>query len=360
MSQEQAVTLNNDVLVGYTETRGGHAWHYRLDLQGAEGGMVHKLGLSNNHFPGPIPKEVAEKFFDLNVSRRQLYIRSASGDILPILDYAAWCADDNDSVMGIHSDGYQGHQYKEWLYDNVLRLVNGVAGLGSLAYLKKRAVAFASIEVPENIKTPEGVEFRPWLMATTSFNGQIPTTYKRGKTFPLCDNTMQALLGEKGFEFRVKHTRNSLLRIKDAQQALALIEEVADETAAEIAALCQYRVTEDQFQAFLSQLVPMPEVEAKDINVRDYSTRSATMAANKREKLNELYRMDGRAAPWQGTAFGILQATNTYAQHYAIQRNVESRYQRNMESVISGKARQSDIDAMALLQKICDRQLVAA
>jgi hypothetical protein len=52
---------------------------------------------------------------------------------------------------------------------------------------------------------------------------------------------------------------------------------------------------------------------------------------------------------------------NTYQTHEATQRNVKDhRACRNMENVLSGKIAQTDNDALALLAKVCDRQLVAA
>jgi len=46
MSSETSVWLNQNTLIGHTDTR-GHAWHYRAVDQGDE----------SNHYPGAIPIE---------------------------------------------------------------------------------------------------------------------------------------------------------------------------------------------------------------------------------------------------------------------------------------------------------------
>ena len=48
--------------------------------------------------------------------------------------------------------------------------------------------------MPDTIATPDGVTFRPNLLATTSFDGSIATTYKRTVTITVCDNTRELWL----------------------------------------------------------------------------------------------------------------------------------------------------------------------
>ncbi len=55
---------------------------------------------------------------------------------------------------------------------------------------------------PTTITTPEGVEFRPNLLATTSFDGSIATTFKRTVTATVCDNTRELALAEKAQQSR--------------------------------------------------------------------------------------------------------------------------------------------------------------
>ena len=79
------------------------------------------------------------------------------------------------------------------------------------------------VSVPESITTPEGVVFRPNLLATTSFDGSIATTFKRTVTDVVCDNTREAALAEKGQAYKVKHSRYSHAQLAPAREALAMV-----------------------------------------------------------------------------------------------------------------------------------------
>jgi phage/plasmid-like protein (TIGR03299 family) len=350
MSQETLKSLNTNVLVGL-----GHIpWHNDEALKDQE----------SNLYPGFIPVEdVIRRLFNFDVQTEPIWVKSPiTGKLFEVPGFKAQVPDNAEKVFGIHSDGYVGHQYKKWLLEYVAVLIeNGLSGIHTAGKLKDGAIGWVEIGVPEVYKTVQGVDFRSRLLATTSFNADISTIYKLVKLLVVCDNTRESALGENGLELKIKHTKNSLDRIEDAKAALHLIERDQAAFAEEIKTLCEWQVTEDQYQKFLAQLVPLPEVKPRDINVRDYSTRSATIAANKREQLNELYRADNRVAPWKGTAFGVLQAVNTYRQHLATQRNAsDGRFFRNIENLISGETAKRDSDALKLLLKVTDKQLVAA
>src|ERR1019366_3265997 len=98
-------------------------------------------------------------------------------------------ASDDGHVFGVFKDGYTPHQYQEWLVEKVFAIldIEQEFGLGSALLLKERGVAVVSLEVPENFVTPDGVEFRPNLLAATSLNGSLSSTYKRTVTLPVCD-----------------------------------------------------------------------------------------------------------------------------------------------------------------------------
>ena len=57
----------------------------------------------------------------------------------------------------------------------------------------------------------------------------------------------------------------------------------------------------------------------------------------------------------------VTRFENTFNTHEASQRNVKDhRALRNMENVINGKSAEADGEALALLAKVCERELVAA
>jgi hypothetical protein len=76
----------------------------------------------------------------------------------------AIAASDDYSVLGVFKDGYQPHQYEDWLLNNVAKILDDNLSISSAGLLRNRAVAWVEVSVPDNITTPEGVVFRPNLL----------------------------------------------------------------------------------------------------------------------------------------------------------------------------------------------------
>jgi phage/plasmid-like protein (TIGR03299 family) len=331
MSQESLDWLNNNVLIGFVDKR-GQAWHYRAAAQGDE----------PNHYPGPIPiTEVQRRLFDWDAIPGEVLTRTAEHGLRQSAKRMAVCASDTGEDLGIHYTGYEIHQYHEWLLEKVAILLDGGLSIGSAGLLKNRTQAWVSVDVPENVRTPEGVEFRPHLVAATSHDASLATTYKRTVTNVVCDNTMSAALNNAGQVIRVKHTRNSKLEALTAREALDMVQVLADDFAAKVKQLCQVDVSDRAFSEFLRGHFP----------AKADSKRSRTIVGKKRATVRELWEHDPRVAPWKGTAYGALQAVNTFEHHYATVRGV-SRAERNMSNIVTSWAETIDNRTLSNLDKV--------
>lgn len=325
MSQETMEWLNQRTLIGFTGKR-GNAWHYREDAQGTE----------PNHYLDAIPvDDVLRRLFNFDVIEQPLFLQDGT----QVPGRKAMVTSDTNEVLGVFKGGYQGHSYSEWLIENIATIIDSDIQIGSAGLLKNRGQAWVSIEVPDTITTPEGVAFRPNLTGATSFDGSLSTTYKKMVQVVVCDNTLTAGLSEDGQQLKIRHSKYSNLKIADAREALAIVFEVADEFAAEVAKLCATTVTPAQFDKLLDLTCPIPTV------AEGGNTRGATMATKKREEIKALYANDLRAATWNGNAFGVLQAYNTWNQHVA-QVKGTSRLIRNMENAVSGVSGKADADVL--------------
>jgi phage/plasmid-like protein (TIGR03299 family) len=345
MSEETASWLNTMTLIGFTEQR-GHAWHYRAAEQVEE----------PNHYPGPVP--VAD------VRRRLLGWRVAEGDVTStavtldangVETFTVTDADrkamlrppgafgpgDEGAILGIFKVGYQGHDYDEWLLGQVATILDDDLAIGSAGLLRGGAVAWVSVEVPESITTPEGVQFRPHLLATTSFDGSLATTFKRVVQNVVCDNTHAVAMSEAGQQVKVRHSRHSKLKLADAREALAMVHTIADHFAAEVARLTAVKVSEGDWNRLLEQLAPLPLD----------SVRGKTIALGKRASLTGLWNDDARVAPWKGTAWGALQAVSTHAHHESTVRGMH-RAERNMLRAVQGVTEALDRDTTARILSI--------
>ena len=334
MSQETTEWLNKNTLIGFTDRR-GTAWHYRAAEQGGE----------PNHYPGPVPVEAVERrLFGWDAVAGPLWttIITAEGTT-PIDDPSRQVIvrPDTGTVLGVFATGYKIHQYREWLLTKVANLLDDDLAIGSAGLLRGGAVGWVSVEVPESISTPEGVTFRPNLLACTSLDGSLATTFQRVVTNVVCDNTMSIALSERGQRVKIKHSRHSDLKIAKARDALALVHTIAGEFAAEVKALCETTVTDRQWKQFLDAHVPLPADEG----------RSRTIAGNKRSALERLYTHDLRVAPWAGTAWGVVQAVNTYTHHEGVVRGA-GRAERNMLRAVTGETDSLDRGTLDTLRAV--------
>lgn len=330
MSRETMSWLNLNTLIGYTDKR-GNAWHYRQELQGIE----------SNHYSGPVPADdVLRRLFNFRVVESPMFVRTETGEYAEIPGRKAMMRSDNGIVLGVFKSGYQGHQYDEWLLENVANILDDELGIGSAGLLRQGGQAWVSVEMPENIQTPEGVEFRPNLLATTSFDGTLATTYKNVRTDVVCDNTREQALGEDGNQFKVKHTKYSGLKIRDAREALQIVHTMADDFAAEIAKLCATKVSDDDFLRHMQIMIPINDETSKI---------GMTNAEKKRAEIVQLYNFDNRVAPWKGTAYGVSQAYNTWNQHFKTVKKGVPRQVRNMENLVNGLTAKDDANVLTVL-----------
>lgn len=320
MSKETHQWLSENTLIGFT-TKRGNAWHYRQGDQ--------------NHYPLAIPVEdVRRRLFDWTAEEQPIFLTGG----VPIPERKAIVRGDTGDVLGIFKEGYRPHQFNQWLVNNVANILDDDLSIGSAGLLRGGAVAWVSVEVPDTITTPEGVQYRPNLMAVSSFDGTIATTYKRVVTNVVCDNTMAAGLREHGQAFKVKSTKNSMGRLSDAREALEIVHTVSEDFEREVRELCSTKVSDHDWERIVDELAPLPEEKEGP-----YGTRAVTMAENKRDTLWHLWSDDLRVAPWRGSAFGAWQAFNTYRHHEGVG---GAKPERNMLRAVDGRTEKDDRETM--------------
>lgn len=353
MSQESMKNLNTQVLVGFTENRGS-AWHYREGLQGEE----------PNHYAGAIPVD--------DVKRRLFHWEPAEGTVettyevpLPkpmfgkstkkitlaapdrksiVRPAGTFGEDDPGAILGLFKQGFTVHGYSQWLLDNVEVLLGNGLAIGTAGLIKGGKVAWVQVEMAETLSTPQGVEYRPHLTAATSLDGSLATTYATGATVIICDNQLSAALREtSGLVAKVYHSRYSALKLEEVRQSLDIVEAVSKSMDAQIQALCETEVTDREWDAFLEATF-FP-------NGRPEKGRGLTLNENRKQAVDEMYRVDDRVAPWNGTAFGVLQAMNTY-QHHEASIQGDDRVGRNAEKMLSGEWDKFDGQVLKTLDKV--------
>ena len=260
-------------------------------------------------------------------------------------DRQAITRSDTNAVLGIFSTGYVMHQYATWLLSTVANILDDDLVISSAGLLRGGAIAWVEVSVPETITTPVGFDFRPNLLATTSFDGSISTTFKRTVTATVCDNTMDLALAEKGQHYKVKHTRYSSSKITAAREALAVVHTLGDDFAKEL------------------RSSPTPP-SANPSGGPSWTRTSPSTTARVTPSKAALGRWrPGSAASWRtstGTTGGPLRgpappgcssATNTWAHHNATVRRA-TRAERNLANAVNGTTTTDDRLALAQLMAL--------
>jgi phage/plasmid-like protein (TIGR03299 family) len=336
MSRETLNWLNNNVLVGFTEKR-GNAWHYRKG--------------TDNHYVGPVPvDDVRKRLFDWEAIENPVVLGHATSDGVVIPDgvvpaYKAISHSKTGYVFQIAKEGWTPHQYYRWLVENVEVILDDDLQIGTAGLLKNGGQAWVQVEVPETMEFAGGIKARPFLLATTSLDGSLATTYSGSVTNTVCDNTMAIALGEHGgFRQKIRHSSKSLGRIQDVRDALGIVHTFADAFGKQVEELLNQHITDQQFFGLVEDMVPFPEDPKKAMG-------AFNAAKKKRDHLMDMYRFDVRAASWRGTALGAWAAFNTYDQHESKLRNDTNRVERNARRMVEGV--QDRADAL-LLEKIVE------
>jgi phage/plasmid-like protein (TIGR03299 family) len=348
MSRETLEWLNQNTLIGFSEKR-GRAWHYR---QG-----------SDNHYTDGIPVEdVRKRLFDWHAEEHPLLVGETviapdadpegGGIILPgpvAKGYKAWVHPKTGETLGVHKGTRALHQYDEWLLDVAEPMLGSGVEVATAGLLRGGRVAWVQFEVPEMFETPEGISFRPFILARSSMDGSVATTYSRAITNTVCDNTMAIAATEHGGQRIVfRASGNNDVKLKDAREALGLIDVAARDFSEQVSTLASTPFSPRAFSELVKVIVPG---EKPEVDVDKRALAHWKRVQEKRDFVHDLYRFDERVMAWTGTALGAWQAFNTYDQHERKLRG-SNRVERNQLQVLKGQQDRMDASILATIMEL--------
>lgn len=355
MSAESSQWLNTMILIGMTEQR-GNAWHYRAADQGTE----------SNHYTGAIPvADVIRRLFNFTVEKTPLTMSVPTDDLMaadgmddngipfsrmPVTEFVAFRHSATGHVFTVGGKDRAVHQYQDWLIDGLGSIVGTERDdlvISSAGLLRKGGRAWVEVSIPETIHDSEtGFSFRPNVVGATGHDGTLATTYARTVTATVCDNTLAWNLGEAanaGLMLKIKRTVNSNLKLRDARNTLAIVENTGDVFTAGIRELAKIKVSDRVWQEFTGIWAPTSDDPNK--------AASNTRAERKREEITGLWNNSPMVTPWRGTALGVVQAVNTW-QHHLSEIRGSDRVTRNSELALSAKGVNSmDTGTVELLNR---------
>lgn len=370
MSAETMDWLRTNIRIGFTSERGPAWWH-------GDGYMA-----DGSHFDGPVPTEEVERILNvpfIETQHHAVHVEYFHADgCLETGKLYAECgcprsetpyvdktrknivSPDDGHVHGTFKLGWQLHGYQQWTADQIAAILDQSSGelaTASVGLLQSRSVAFMQAKLTGSALEVGGFGYVPYIVAATSVNGSLASTYGVGVDAVVCDNTLANFWQTALKMLKVKHSRNSAGRLSDVRGALGLVYQAADDFAVAAAALQDVTVTSDDFKAWLDEMAPVPAPDPKS------STGGAkyTNARKVQDRYSDLWTYDPKVKPWAGTAFGVLQLDNTYR---TWDRNVSGaaggRIERNMLNMVSGVTAREDGAALAALAKVMGDRLVTA
>lgn len=344
MSRETLTTLNSNILVGDVAER-GRAWHFSAAHQGTE----------SNHYMDAIPvDDVVRRLFSWSPVETPVTATTLTdgGDFVPVdTGHKTITRSDTGAFLGMVGADYKVHDYKAWLLDSWGQILDSdEVHISNAGLLKGGAKAFVQIARPDFISAA-GVEFRPFLLATTVLDSSMSSTFKAATTVTVCDNTLEMALREKGSTHRTRHTSRSSLNVLGIREALGILHTQEDAFAAEVERLVAEPVSDERFNLWAAAFVGLDEEKVSK------GGRGLTIAQNTLGELRTLWTDDARVTPWAGTAFGVLQAANTWRHHLqgGLAKGADpvvARAERNMDRAVTGEGATLDRKALALLATV--------
>ena len=343
MSAETLNWLNTMTLQGY-EIKRGKAWHYDAASQGDR----------SNHYPHAIPfEDVLERLFPWKATEGPVKARvkvAGKWQTVTVPGKKALSHPDTGEVFSIVGSGFAVHNYGEWLIENFRILMDtDELGIGSAGLLKGGAQAWVQLELPETVTGPGGIQHRPFATASVVLDGSRSDVYGTGSTLAVCDNTLSAALGRFFAQVKYAHRKGVKFQAQDVREKLEILAGTTDLINAELEALLGIPVSDKQWEQFVAATIgnrPNSMIEGK-------GSAALTKWDDRHDTLTALWKNDPMVAPWTGTAFGAIQAMNTYRHHHQVAKGVEGgRAERNLLNRVDGTNDKQDALVLDRLQMV--------
>lgn len=262
---------------------------------------------------------------------------------------------DDFSELGRHTTSYGKHDYDEWMIQKVMAALQGAMEIWAALTLKNGAQAAVEMALDETMHDETtGLNFYPFMLARTSLDGSLATSYSVHSRIIECDNMFPQVMSEArklGRQYKVKHTHASNNRDHTVGMREAM--NVMDLQAAELKEFTKLtsgiHVSRPQWLKVLDILEPPAPVGSTKVKL--------TKTENRRELLDSIYMGQGEfgalSGDFAGTVFGGFQAANTYQQRGIGVRGT-TRIERVYDRSIRGDLQASDANTLNAFAKVLD------
>lgn len=251
----------------------------------------------------------------------------------PVPEKKALLRGDDLRLLGIVNSTYKVVQFAE-IAKTLVEAVGAVGGFfhtaGTLGPVGDRGWLLG--ELPgEIVVRGDRSPIKKYLLGTTGHDGVSAITIKNVATRVVCSNTLGIALGEQGgAEFKILHTANAGVRLRQAAEAMRRLVVSYDRFAELANVLAASPFSDVQLAKTLDAVLPIPDDDKKhDRIIRD------------RTKIRELFEAGtGIDSGIRGTAWAGFQALTEWADHYSTVRTGEGQDARHarLSSIWMGRS----------------------
>ncbi len=250
---------------------------------------------------------------NLNWTVRQEDLQTTSGISVP--NKKAIVREDNNTIVGVHSDGYQPYQNYELM--DLLHQVSGRTGLEVHRGGDFKGGGRIYVQLKGNDLKLGNDRIEGYLTGVNSFDGSTSLSFGHSNTTISCMNTFFRVM--KGLQHKVRHTKSMSFKVEDICRSLDIVLEEEKETFRIITQL-----SETRFDDLLEEKVTRKLFGIKpEINLMDEDA----LSTRTRNNLSRFYiDLHGEIYQKGDNMWGLFSGVTKYTTHsYSKNDNTEAK-----------------------------------
>lgn len=244
---------------------------------------------------------------------QDVYARNPLGKVVKLDDVRGVFRSDDGAYLGNVGSVWepiQNVECFEWC-DALLNMIGGGSHYISAGALGNGETVWTLAKVPFDFSVAEEADkHETYLLFTTRHDGKGAAKAKLVVTQVVCNNTLQAALGEAGEEISIRHTKSAKERMDRAVKLMAGTQATISELKAKLTALADRKLTREKTVDILDRLFPkMTDVNGKEVETtRRDNVVSGVLQCFESNNQNAFPSV-------QGTAYNLLNAVTEYTDH---------------------------------------------
>jgi len=250
---------------------------------------------------------------NLNWTVRQEELQTISGIGIP--NKKAIVRDDNNTIVGVHSDGYQPYQNHELM--DLLHQVSGRTGLEIHRGGDFKGGGRIYVQLKGNDLKLGNDRIEGFLTGVNSFDGSTSLAFGHSNTTISCQNTFFRVMS--GLQNKVRHTKSMSLKVEDICRRLDVVLEEEKQTFKYITEL-----SETRFDDLIKEKVTRKLFGIKpEINLMDEDA----LSTRTRNNLSRFYiDLNGELNEKGDNMWGLFSGVTKYTTHsYSKNDNTEAK-----------------------------------